>query len=46
LIKVRILPDDKITDDDMDIHMGEKTSAYRDLVKKPQRKEITPKTCA
>ena len=38
LMKIWILPVDKITDDDMDVHMGEKTSAYRGLIKKPEGK--------
>jgi hypothetical protein len=40
LIKVQISPDDKVTDDDMVIHMGEKTDAYKGLVKKPERKRL------
>jgi len=32
-MKIWILPDDKITDDDMVMHMGGKTIAYRGLVK-------------
>jgi len=37
-MKIQILPVDKITDDDMDMYMGEKTSAYRGLIKKPEGK--------
>jgi hypothetical protein len=40
LIKVLISPDDKVTDDDMDIHMGEKTNAYKGLVKKPEGRRL------
>lgn len=36
LIKIWILEFDQITDADMGMHMGETTSAYRGLVKKPE----------